>query len=268
MSLNSNYISEMKTLLQSLFPAVCNNCASKILIPNNLGICTVCELVVIKEGNNSQANLFEKITPLINKDSVTQAYTALNALSKESTTPSISYVFGIFYSILSDYAYTNLNYNGKGFMEENSANKYLSLDLTSKSKEFFFRTLKQISKIEQKGSDIIYLEFITNIKLKRMFYALNSLKVLNQNKTGEIYNNYANMVYAVESKRKDAEYFVKPLLNTSPILFFYISKILAQKKNLKEAIKILEYINSNVNIPTSYAYFKKLESILTAAGFD
>lgn len=262
----SRYIQLINKTSQSLFPTVCNNCGSKTLIPNNTGICTVCELAIIKDETSQQLKLFENIIPLITKNSINEAQKSLDLLSKSATTPSISYVIGLFYQFLSDYAYFNLNYNGKGFMEENSSNKYLSLDLISKSKEYFFRALKQISSIEQKGSDILYLEFITNIKLERNFYGLNALKELNATKT-EVYCNYANMVYAVESKRKDAESFVKPLLSTSLNSFYYLSKALAQKKNLEEAISILTFINQNINMPISYSYLIKLQSVLDSSGF-
>ncbi len=267
MASDSKYITLIKKTSQSLFPIICNNCGSKTLIPNNLGVCTVCELIIIKEESDSQGKLFETVIPLLTKNSVIEASKALDGLSKSATTPSISYILGVFYGILSDYAYFNLNYNGKGFMEENSSNKYLSLDLTSKSKEFFFRALKLISKLEQKGNDILYLEFMTNIKLGRIFYALNSLKALNANKT-EAYCNYANMVYAVESKRKDSESFVKPMFSTSLNSFFYLSKVFTQKKKLEDAITILKFINENVNMPISYAYLIKLESMVAAAGFN
>jgi tetratricopeptide (TPR) repeat protein len=261
------YIQLIKKTSESLFPVVCNNCGSKTLIQGNVGICTVCELVIIKEENDLQSKLFETVVPLLTKTSIPEATKALESLSKNANTPSSSYVIGVFYSILSDYAYFNLNYNDKGFMEENATNKYLSLDLTSKSKEFFFRALKLISNLEQKGDDNLYLEFISNIKLGRLFYALNSLKTLNTNKT-EIYCNYANMVYAVESRRKDAEHFVRPMLSKSLNAFYYFSKVLAQKKQLEDAISILTFINQNINMPISYSYLIKLESILAAAGFN
>ncbi|MGC8479662.1 MAG: hypothetical protein ACP5M9_03270 [Candidatus Micrarchaeia archaeon] len=259
------YINILKNSINNFKEVECKNCTYKTLICGNFGFCNVCELGFdIEQNFLPEKSALEEISTFIGKGMIAEAVLSLDKLSKVATTPKLAYVLGVFYSLISDYKYNDLNYARAGFMEENSSNIYYSLDMVSKAKEQFYKTLTLISKSENLGSDILYLNFITNVRLKRSFYMLSSLKALNQNKTGEVYNNYANMVYAVLSKHKDTEKFIKPLINNELNTFYYASKHLYQNKKIDDSFFLLTELNSIARIPMAFYFSKKVENIRSA----
>ena len=260
------YIASLESLRKTASIVECNNCGSKTLTNGTVSICNFCELAVMSSMDYSvNAELFKSISILIDKGMIAEALSSLNNFSKSASDPISVYVTGVFYEFISNYMYNNINYSRAGFMEENSLNIYASLDMISKAKEQFFKTLSLISSSTSKESDIFYLEFITNIKLKRSFNAKMSLKELNSHKTGETYNAYSNMVYAVTSRNKNAELFINPVIKRGEVnVFYYISKYFAENKKIEDSILLLSELIKAARMPMAFYFLKKVKNVHAA----
>ncbi len=260
------YVTSLEKLSKNASVVECNNCGSKTLTNGSVSICNFCELAVMPNMDyNINAEVFKSISTLIDKKMIAEALSSLNDLSKSISDPISVYVIGVFYEFISNYKYNDINYSRPGFMEENSSNIYSSLDMISKAKEQFFKTLSLISKSTSKGSDTIYLEFITNVKLKRSFNAKMSLEELNSHKTGETYNAYSNMIYAMISKNKNVELFINPVLKRGEVnVFYYISKYFAENKKIEDSILLLSELIAVARMPMAFYLLKKVKNVHAA----
>ncbi len=262
----SKYVASLESLSKTASIVECNNCGSKTLANGAVSICNFCELAVMSNmEHTSNAELFKGISILIDKGMIAEALSSLNDLSKSISDPISVYIIGVFYEFISNYKYNDINYSRAGFMEENSSNIYFSLDMISKAKEQYFKTLSLISKATSKGSDTLYLEFITNIKLKRSFNAKLCLKELNSHKTGESYNAYSNMIYAIISKNKNIELFINPVIKRGEVnVFYYIAKYFAENKKIEDAVLLLSELITVARMPMAFYLLKKVKNVHAA----
>lgn len=150
---------------------ICSYCGSYLNLSNSEeGFCHFCEAYIYlkEEGTkNPEAEKFFTIQLLIDEKNFDDARKKLDAITAGNTNPNLLFAAGSIYKILSGMKYDDLDYNRKGFMEKNSNNIYSSLDLTSKSKEMFYKTIRLISDQTKNSpdADLLYLSFISYIKL-------------------------------------------------------------------------------------------------------
>ncbi len=242
---------------------ICNNCGSRTVSKNTLTHCNFCELEINRTNPiDYPLEKFKKIATLIDNEKINDAIASLDELSKGISDPTASYVLAIFYEFVSNYKYYKLNYYASGFMEENSLNIYSSLDMTSKSKEFFFRALKLIHKTEQKDTANVFLEFMANMKLHRHFNAAKALEEIKKDTTMTNSFEYAQMLTGCFTKSKDSTLKIQKSIENSEInAFYYLSMTLAENKRISDAIKLLSMLTKKARIPMAFYLLIKIKNV-------
>ncbi len=263
----AKYLSILKNTRASLVSSTCGACGSKTFIKNNDTHCNFCELIAMSKADASyNLQAFKNISTLIDKEKIDDALLSLQEVSKNNLQdPTSAYICGILYEFISNYRYHGTNYSRLGFMEENSANIYSSLDMISKSKEHLFKALKLITKLNQKDDNMLYLEFMANIKLRRVSYAINLLKKTTEAKISTPSYSYMYMVHSALLKIGDAETRSASMISTGELnAFYYLSISLAGKKNIDGAISILTELTNFSRMPMAFYLLKKLSNISDA----
>lgn len=244
----------------------CQYCGSFVALGGRKeGFCQFCEGYVHSRTHKSgDLSKLSQIQDLLDSNKTADARAGLDALTSQSSDPILLFGAAHIYGYLSSYKYHDLDYNRKGFMEENSANVYSSLDLTSKSKEMFYKSIRLINDQtkDATGSEPLYLNFVSYIKLKRLFDAGRSL-VLLKSHGHDVAREYAEMVYAVESGRKEGKESAIGLIGRGNInAIYYLARCYVKEKKLKEAKSILEKMTGKVRMPDAVFLLHKIDRLL------
>ena len=203
-----------------------------------------------------------KIHSSISEGSVDAAKALSSTLFTKLSDPEKLFCGGALYLFFSDNAYSNKDYALTGFMEKNSANVYESLDLISKSKEFFYKTAWLINSThpEERDERSEFIAFLSYIYLKQHKRAKQHLDVLNTvSKT--VLQRYADMIYSVELGTKDSAAKIETLLRENEInSFFYLGKYLVKQRKLTEAEALLSAITSICKHPQAEELLNKIRN--------
>ncbi len=218
-------------------------------------VCNFCESYFQKSKVSADGT---KNMATLNAEAIKGETKAIDSFADETKSkapnPLVFYGIGTLYWAASSSKYAGLNYALEDFMEQNSDNIRASLDLASKSKEYFYKALDVIQHVDHAEdiTSLVYTDILCNIKLGRMFQAHGALEQLNKIQTGGLARSYANMAYAVNAKSPDSIQFIRPLLNAGePGAAYYAARMLAQKKEFDDAITILEALSTSINMPMS-----------------
>lgn len=251
----------------------CPSCGSPVLTTNPSSFCHFCEMFIFEEGprksgGSARQTLLRANTAIRSGDWLS----GIGALAplENSTEPLILYGMGNIYKRFSDYTYGSVNYSLGGFMNSNAdkrndefnRNKNNSMHLLSQSKEFLFRTIYLISN-QMKSDDWLYLyaQFMAEMRLKRYAQAHVILGRINGQASSPI-SGYANMVYAVETRARNAESHLKPLLGNCELnAFYYASRYLINSNRFSEAKKVLLKITGMASMPMAQELLNKMNEI-------
>lgn len=247
---------------------VCSYCGSFMLLGNSKeGFCHFCEAcisIMEDEINDPYLDKLSSIQLLIDGRDFDSAINHLDDLLKGE--PNIYLLFGAanIYKTLSDIKYNDLDYNRKGFMEENSSNIYSSLDLTSKSKEMFYKTIRMVEGQIKTSPDenLLYLSFISYIKLKRLLDAEKVTERMKARKKSPGME-YVNMVFCIESGKKEGHQYAMELMSKgNPNAIYYLARSYMSDKKLKEARILLERLTSRVRMPDAIFLLHRIDRLL------
>lgn len=254
-----NYITEFNAVTGRLQEMACECCGAPALSSDmRETTCHFCEAYVstsrlnLEQGN---AELYKKLSAIQSKfgaSPVSEVKSLVDSLVGKSADIRILYGAANIYRFLSDYSYLDLDYNRMGFMEENSANIYSSLDLISKAKELFYKVIKLSGDYMKTNLDkkILFLQFLSNMRLKRMFYARRSFDAIASLRAGDLIEEYSHMVYGVYSNSKDSDSLLDNLIKRGNInSFYYLARRLVNKKRYNEAVGILGELTKRVHMP-------------------
>jgi hypothetical protein len=245
----------------------CQYCESPISIGKaKEAICSFCEgyfsygKSIAADPNSGRLS---DIQLMVDQSRVEEARKSLDALISAGSNLNLLFAAGSIYKTLSDIKHYDLNYGRKGFMEENSANVYYSLDLTSKYKEVFYKVIRMVSDQtkDAPNDELLYLSFISYVKLKRINDAERILSSMPGSNV--MLREYADMVFSVESNGKEGYQKALKLAkegNTNAI--YYLARYYAGKKQLSEAKAILERLNSSIRMPDAIFLLKRVNGIL------
>ncbi|MDE1822785.1 MAG: hypothetical protein KGI00_00225 [Candidatus Micrarchaeota archaeon] len=198
---------------------------------------------------------------------------ALAEQVKVGDEPYLLYGFGILYKAFSDAVYWHVDYNSKGFMEGNAANrnnepnmkKNNSMHLLEKSKEMLYRSIK-LMESKKDDAEILYIDFLANMKLGRRVDAKSALDRLNTVGNDKV-KIYANAKYSVEYNTEDARAHLEALAKgASPNSAYYLAVDLARRKRFGESKKMLGILLNNAAMPEGMELLKKIYGLETASG--
>ena len=129
--MQSNYLGLLSGIKDS--NSKCGFCGSPALLTvKEDGICNFCEAYLSSDMPRNNVPALSDIQKLIDLGKIEDAKAKTDALVSGSAAPALLYGAANIYSFLSNFKYCDLDYARKGFMEENSANVYYSLDMISK----------------------------------------------------------------------------------------------------------------------------------------
>jgi len=247
--------------------ARCGCCGSAVFLGRSKeGFCSFCEAHYSYDENSPINPSLEKLSgiqAMLEAGKVEDAEKGLDALVPGSSDIGLLFGAANIYKTLSDMKYYDLNYNGKGFMDENSGNIYHSLDLTSKYKEMFYKAISMIE-AQTKGSPddrLVYLGFMSYMQLKRTLDAERMLSLMKAKKNPE--RQYAEMVYKVELGREDGYREALELMRKgNPNAVYYLARYYAGKRRLKEAKAILEKLVSKIRMPDAVFLLHKVNRVI------
>lgn len=249
----------------------CAYCAHAATSPDGKeAICDFCENYVNAAeseftGDAETKTVLLEVHDLIGKNQWDEAEKKITKLLDDTMDARLLYVCAAFYKYVSDYHYYAMDYGLRGFMHENADNVRESVELAAKSKACLYKALKVIN-IETSGNrllhvDLLYIKFMSYIKLNRLVEAKKTLNEMVGLKNQDLLNAYAEMVYDVESNSKNAIPSVMKLLARNEVnAFYYLAKCLARTKRSKEAKAILEKALAKAGMPFSVPLMRSMET--------
>ncbi len=249
----------------------CKACGSDVRSPNKDGICHFCELpctMAAKNVDKSASKSIETVWQLIGDSKWDAAATYFPSIAGQKDDPVSVYCAGIFYRYYSDRQYHDQDHNLLGYMEQNAKNMHDSLYTIVTAKDYLFRAIKLVSLDQdaQRDEKLLYLDFITNVRLKRLHLAAKTLQLLNALQKTSIATEYANMVYAVETSDKSAEEKLSMMLNKQePNAYYYLALHLVQKKRLRDALTVLDALSKSVHMPMAEELSRKVRITMQAS---
>jgi hypothetical protein len=176
------------------------------------------------------------------------------------------------YAILSDYVYNSVDYTLPGFMYSNAdnrndeydKNKYNSMHLLSKSKELLFELLFDGgSRIRKNDEELIFLAFMSEIKLNRFVQASKILKSILAFGRDDIITRYALMVYLVETKNHAATRALDKILSRQELnSLYYLARYMLDNNEIETAREVLERLLGRSEMPAGVRLFAKVQQSL------
>ncbi len=262
------------TDINSFSQIECPCCGMEILSADgHSGFCQFCEYY-------TNTNYIQNVPDTVQKGDFTAALkkadlpAASRILEKMvvANKPEIFYLAGNFYAYFSDSIYMDVNYASEGFMEKNSEHRtnsefeFNSMHLTSKSREYFYKLLK-ITNAEKEDQSIVFLRFMSYMKLKKHAEAeweLNSLRTLSKD---AMLVQYASAVfYARTEKEPDASHIIPLLQNKTTNAYYYLAKMLINQKQFSYAEELLKKINKSTIMPSAIYESFVLKGLREASG--
>lgn len=246
-------LSNAKFLVQT-----CRHCGSEThFISGGDFFCNFCEQhndpALLQEVEQTAQAAFAPVRDQWGKNNLDEAVKTADQLLKNNADPKQLYLLGLFYRYISTIKYYQKDYTLKGFMEANADSTLASLGLTSRWKECFFKEIKivdgEIANNMQIELDLIFIKFISEIRLQRFADAASSLRRLQSMDRHGIVADYALLVYSVEKNTKQAEASVAKAIARDDInAYYYLAKCLAKQKKLEDAADLLEKLNDTTEI--------------------
>lgn len=259
------HIVSLKSLEGNFTSIKCIYCGSETLSNGTEALCHFCEgyVSVAEPVGSSDMEALGAIQTSILGNDINKARELLEKYAGKDSGSDVNRLYGYanFYRFFSDYVYYDRNYAGKGFMEQNSANIYDSLDLTAKSKEFFHKLAYVIEHDEHmaKEQKMLHMQFIANIKLKRLFYAKKALDKMYEVNGKDLLATYDSMVYAVESNDKDAQQLINEVAKQDILnAFYYMARYLVNNKEIAHADNILAALINKCHMPVALFMLHKI----------
>jgi hypothetical protein len=259
-----------------LLDLTCPHCGSDTkFIGGKDAFCNFCERYISAQETNFQKEgglelPFIEVHSLIKQDEWYDAAKKVEMLLKQSSDPLFLYNSALFYYCFSNRKYHERDYTLHGFMEQNAKNISESLDLTSKWKECLFKAIRRINNEIKNNSpvdqDLLFVKFMSEIKLNRLADSRKTLNVLHGSGAQAIRDNYAFMVYSVENDEKGAEKSLDGMLSRGEVnAFYYLAKYLAKHRKINDADSILKFINKRANVLMAQELLYRIESTREAS---
>ncbi len=253
--------------------STCPYCANEISTKSSgESICNFCEMPSdTSQWKKLRSDIHGFITAknnLISKNSWAEAAKLVEQAIAIDQSPHMLYSSGIFYEAYSNYEWHSVDYNLKGYMEENSMHRELSWQLLSRSKTLIYHTIKMCHDTLTSEPDyhLAYVKLIAETRMKRMAQARSTLSLINSDPNPSTRKDYANMVYySCINDTKNAILYIDSVSNTQINAFYYLSKLLVNNSMTEDAKAILVKLNNKANIPKARELLIKiLESENTA----
>ncbi len=243
----------------------CGSCASSVFIGNQAeGFCQLCESYVPHTEKSAETAKLAGIDALLDARELDKARLALDAAVSGSSDPSLLFGAAHLYRLISDYRYYDLDYSRPGFMEENSSNIYASLDMTSKSKEMFYKSLRLAGEMAKTSPSekLSYMNFISYMRLKRTFEAGKALSSMKPSRNDRLLP-YARMLYGIETERKDVRKEAIAMIGRGNVnAIYHLARCYVKEKRLTEAKRILEKLTLKVRMPDAVFLLHRIDRLL------
>ncbi len=249
----------------------CPNCGSDTYTAGkSTAFCNFCEQYIDSTAPTGAETVFVPVQTAIKDGKWDEAFKQAETLLKGNVDPRQLYLLALFYQDFAIQKYYQKDYMLPGFMESNADNIRRSLDLTSRWKECYFKAIKlvdgDLAKNMQVDSGLIYLKFISEIRLHKMVDASKTLETLHSLDTQGVITAYATLVYDAESDSKNTELDLYKQFSHDEInAFYYLARYLAKRNQLEESEEILEKLNETTKIFLVQDLLQKVKSAKEAS---
>lgn len=241
------------------FSQRCPHCGSTTLsVSGKAAFCNFCEqhVDILSSGalEATSAEIpFASVLNAVKAGNWEEAGKGADLLMKGNKYPGQLYLLGVFYRRFSTLKFQSKDYNQMGFMLPNARNIRDSLDLTTRWKECFFKTIKMVGD-ELKANiqiepELVFIKFMSEIRVGKLVDASSTLQTLQSlDKRGTL-SEYALLVFSVEKDTKQAEAsLIKALEQGETNAYYYLSKYLAKHNKLAEAEVLLQKLGETTEV--------------------
>ncbi|MGC8649241.1 MAG: hypothetical protein ACP5UN_03440 [Candidatus Micrarchaeia archaeon] len=229
--------------------AICSFCGAESLAASSSWICEHCECI-----NSEASKLFSDdpkfklvLSALSSSDvdKLSQTLQDYERLANVSQDNRFFYALGFLYMRLSDLYLSNLRYDRKDFMYENTLLRYNATSAESRAKLFLFKAAKHGDSVES-----IFTSFIAYIKLGRLKDAKRVLELLSSIRIPRVQSliKYASIIFYIESKDydsviKSAGELINERCCTANVAY-YLAYALYKTRKYEKALRILKILSS------------------------
>jgi tetratricopeptide (TPR) repeat protein len=270
---DKKYLGQLMSM--KLAAQTCPHCGSQTHSTGKNSFCNFCEQYIDivageNQGDRNSQVAFASVQVPMQAGRYNEAIKNAEILIKNNSDPRQLYLLAQFYLSTSGVKYRNRDYSLPGFMEANAQNIGSALDLTMKWKECYFKTVKiignELKNNIQVDSDLIFIKFMSEIRLQQLIDAANTLRMLQSMDKRGMLAEYALLVYSVEKNAKQAEASLgKALANEDANAFYYLAKYIARQKKLDDAEKILQKLSESTEIFMAHDLLSKVRSTQEAS---
>ncbi|MDE1846237.1 MAG: hypothetical protein KGH53_03085 [Candidatus Micrarchaeota archaeon] len=227
----------------------CGYCGTQVPSYNpQFGICQLCELYTDKSAKELKKNaqltdLLDSLQSSIASGNQNDALKSFETLFASTKNAGVLLASAMLHLSIADEEFGKRDYQTpNGYMEENSAHSKAALAHYSSAKALFFKAIS-VADMEIKtnpDSNLLYIKFLSQLRLGQLRGAKNSLEALNANAKGLPITLYSNLLYscAMNDKKLVPPFEAVLQLGTLPA-FYYYADFLANKNDLGAAKKIL-----------------------------
>jgi ribosomal protein L37AE/L43A len=249
----------------------CPYCANDTFTanPGAYWICSHCESAIYGPSvasNRGNAQAVSAINAMMEKGDYKTAAAEYEKIAK--TTGGVVYWYrtGLIYFECSNAEISQIRYDRRGFMEENSTHRDNAALATSRAKLMFYKAVRMCEDSFDQGvadPQVAFAYVMLGAKVDNLRYIKKGISVL------KIYNvsalvEYASMILGTATKNYD-----EILLHAANLLtvgmftvnaFYYMSWALFKKRRPEDALLILHKLSQFVHTPSVNALIKEIES--------
>jgi hypothetical protein len=276
----SRYLKEIDNIQNS--DLLCRCCGAKVAVLSNASesICNFCEAFVTYDHANvvhGSREIEKNLLGMQNAVADGKWEEGVQYADALAATKEPHFLFGAsaFYRYFSDSIYNGIDYSLPGFMysnsekrsDESNKNKFNAMANISKSKEFLFKAIKIMNGTASQDPEIIFLHFMSEIKLKRNVLSKKLLNDIKGSKTPDQIKSYSEMVYGVATGDRQSEKYISDSISKGVAnSIYYLSKYLASnKREIEASIILLTEFVKKTNMPMAYFDIISLKAVGNAS---
>ncbi len=271
------YIKRLDSAVQT--DLICRSCGNKVISFSSVqeSICNFCESHVqmsdkdfvhgSKEVEDGLA-LMQKNASIGNWIDGAQQADALG-VGKD---PYLAFGAANFYRFFSDYTYYSIDYTLGGFMygnaekrsDEPKKNKYNAIALISKSRDFFFRSLKLMDMMKYDDDSAMLIKLIANLRLKRRTHAQAVLEIIDKESKNSIIRDYAHLAFDYNERNSGKR--LDSLMSLGIVnSFYYMALRESAHGNINDGIRMMDALASKSNMQLALYSGIRLKAVREAS---
>ncbi len=251
-------------------PYRCAYCGNMVHALSNGSFCNYCEMPrkEIETIPKEQHDLLSAKIEFLGEYKYEKASKKVDEIAQKYPSPGVLYASAIFYSEYSNYMFRGVDYNGKGYMYENSQKREQSWILHAKSRGLMHSCIKMCNDELKSGyTDFTaYVKLLSSARIKDIVAANEAFSMLSKSDAkGQIQIYSAMVYYTLVKNRKEASINISAMANSDINFAYYASEIYIYGKDNASAKKILSSFLNNSKMPHASELLAKVDDAMEAS---